>query len=64
MDETAGNSQRLTCRSALILPQVPPATSLITLAQSPGAGWRNSRAVGYQGLSVRSITSANIDRTD
>lgn len=25
----------------------------ITLSQSPGAGWRNSLAVGYQGLSSR-----------
>src|SRR5262249_50665799 len=29
------------------------ATSVMTEAQSPGAGWRNSRAVGYHGESVR-----------
>src|SRR6185312_16449771 len=29
--------------------------ALTALGQSPCAGWRNSRAVGYQGVSVRSI---------
>jgi hypothetical protein len=38
-----------------------------TLAQSPGAGWRKSFAVGYHGLSSRSLspgcsTSASICR--
>src|SRR5260370_15605605 len=36
-------------------------TCAITLSQSPNAGWRNRRAVGYQGVSARSSIQRQSD---